>query len=206
MQNPRGDRTGHGARHQSLSAAYGVQNCRSFAVTASLAFSGGAELAIPYSALPALDLSASLASKLVAFTKSASGAIAELPGRYDAASKKSTFSTQSLSTTFVLATDTAKPVAKALANATVKRGKKASLRFKVADGRRVTTVTITIAQGKKVKKVLRLGQRASNANQVAAFVCKLSAGTYTFTVKATDRLGNVSAKTAASTRKLVVKP
>jgi photosystem II stability/assembly factor-like uncharacterized protein len=194
------------ASKESLPASYGVQNCRSFAVTASLAFSGGAELAIPLTALPALDLSASLAPKLVAFTKSASGAIEELPGRYDVAAKKSTFSTQSLSTTFVLATDAAKPVAKALANATVKRGKKASLRYKVADGRPVTTVTITIAQGKKVKKTLRLGQRASNANQIAAFVCKLPAGAYTYTVKATDRLGNASAKTAASTRKLVIKP
>ena len=43
-------------------------------------------------------------------------------------------------------------------------------------------------------------------NQVATFVCKLPAGTYTYTVKATDRAGNASAKTTACTRKLVVKP
>ena len=194
------------ATKASLPARYGVQNCRDFAVTASLVFSGGAELAIPYSALPALDLPASLAPKLVAFTKSPTGTIVELPGRYDPATKKSTFSTQTLSTTFVLATDTIKPVAKALANATVGRGKKASLRYRVADARREAAVTITILKGKQVKKTLRLGSRATNVNQMAAFVCKLPAGTYTYTVKAIDRPGNASARTAACTKKLVVRP
>jgi hypothetical protein len=194
------------ATKEALPARYGVQNCRSFAVTASLVFSGGAELAIPNAALPALDLPATLAPKLLAFTKSPSGTIVELPGRYDPATKKSTFSTQCLSTTFVLATDTTKPVAKALANAAVKRGKKASLRFKVADGRPEALVTITIAKGKQTKKTLRLGSRATNMNQVAAFVCQLPAGTFTYTVKATDRAGNVSSRTAACTRKLVVRP
>jgi photosystem II stability/assembly factor-like uncharacterized protein len=195
----------HGTK-ESLPARYGVKDCRSFAVTASLVFSGGAELAIPNTALPALDLPATLAPKLVAFTKSTAGTIVELPGRYDPSTKKSTFSTQSLSTTFVLATDTTKPVAKALANAAVKRGKKASLRYKITDGRREAIVTIIIAKGKKAKKTLRLGGRAANVNQVATFVCKLPAGTYTYTVKATDRAGNASAKTTACTRRLVVKP
>ena len=113
---------------------------------------------------------------------------------------------ESLSTTFILATDTRKPLARALANATVKRGKKATLKYRVTDGRPVTSVVITIAKGKQTKKTLRLGWRATNANLAAGFACKLPAGTYTYTVKATDRLGNASAKTAACTRKLVVRP
>jgi photosystem II stability/assembly factor-like uncharacterized protein len=194
------------ATETSLSPSYGVQTGRSLDVTASLVFTGGAELAVPPSALSGLGISTALASKLVAFAKSRSGVVTELPGRYDPVTKKSFFTSESLSTTFILATDTKKPIAKALANASVRRGKKAALRYTVADGRQAATVTITIAQGKKVKKTLSLGKRATNGNLVASFVCKLPAGVYTYTVKAVDRLGNVSAKTAASTRKLVVRP
>jgi hypothetical protein len=190
----------------SLPASYGVQNGRSLEVTASLAFTGGAELAVPTSALSGLGISSSLAPKLVAFTRSRDGVVTELPGRFNPAAKKSTFTSESLSTTFILATDTRKPVAKALANATVKRGKKATLRFSVADGRPVTTVTIVVSRGKKVKKTLRLGRRATDGNLTASFVCKLPPGTYAYTVRAVDRLGNASATTAASTRKLVVRP
>jgi photosystem II stability/assembly factor-like uncharacterized protein len=194
------------ATETTLTASYGVQTGRRLEVTASLVFTGGAELAVPQSALSGLGIADSLASKLVAFSSSRDGALTELPGRYDPATKKSTFMSESLSTTFVLATDTKKPVAGALANATVKRGKKATLKYRVADGRPVTSVVITIAKGKQTKKTLRLGWRATNTNLAAGFVCKLPAGTYTYTVKATDRLGNASAKTAACTRKLVVRP
>jgi hypothetical protein len=161
---------------------------------------------VPPSALSDLGISGSLAPKLVAFARSRDGVVTELPGRFDPATRKSTFTSESLSTTFLLATDTKKPVAKALANAGVKRGKKATLKYRVADGRPVTTVTITIAKGKQTKKTLRLGRRATNGNLTASFLCKLPAGTYTYTVTAVDRLGNVSAKTAAATRKLVVRP
>lgn len=194
------------ATETSLPPSHGVQTGRSLDVTASLVFTGGAQLMVPPSALSGLGISTNLASKLVAFAKSRAGVVTELPGRYDPLTKKSTFTSETLSTTFVLATDTKKPVAKALANAAVRRGKKAALRYSVADGRQVTTVTITIAQGKKVKKTLPLGKRATNAKLVANFICKLPAGVYTYTVKAVDRLGNASAKTAASTRKLVVRP
>jgi photosystem II stability/assembly factor-like uncharacterized protein len=194
------------ATETSLPPSYGVQTGRSLDVTASLVFTGGAELAVPPSALSGLGISTSLASKLVAFARSRDGVVTELPGRYDPVTKKSTFTSETLSTTLILATDTKKPIAKALANATVRRGKKAALRYSVADGRPVTTVTITIAQGTRVKKTLRLGRRASNTSLVATFVCKLPPGSYTCTVKAVDRLGNASAKTAASMRKLVVKP
>lgn len=194
------------ATETSLPVSYGVSTGRSLEVTASLIFTGGVELAVPQSALSGLGIADSLASKLVAFSSSRDGAVTELPGRYDPASKKSTFMSESLSTTFILAADTKKPVAKALANAAVKRGKKATLKYKVADGRPVTTVVITIAKGKQTKKTLRLGWRATNTSLTAGFVCRLPAGTYTYTVKATDRLGNASAKTAACTRKLVVRP
>ena len=194
------------AAETTLPARYGVQNGRSLEVTTSLAFSGGAQLAVPSSALSGLGLPVALAPRLVAFTRSRDGGVTELPGRYDPKAKSSTFWSESLSTTFVLATDTAKPVARALANATVKRGKKATLRYSVADGRPAVTVTIAVSQGTKVKKTLRLGQSATGRNLVASFVCKLPAGTYTYTVKAVDRLGNASARTKASTRRLVVKP
>ena len=189
----------------SLPPSYGVQSGRSIEVTASLVFTGGVELAVPPGALPGLGISSSLAPKLVAFTRSRDGVVTELPGSYDPAAKKSTFTSECLSTTFILATDTKKPVARALANATVKRGKKAALRYSVADGRPWATVTIVISQGKKVKKTLRLGRCATGRTLVANFACKLPAGTYTYTVRAVDRLGNASADTAASTRKLVVR-
>jgi photosystem II stability/assembly factor-like uncharacterized protein len=194
------------AAETSLPASYGVLNGRSLDVTASLVFSGGAQLSVPPNALSDLSIAGSLASKLVAFTRSREGVVAELPGRFDPVTKKSTFTSESLSTTFILATDTKKPVAKALANAGVKRGKKATLKYRIADGRPVATVTVTIAKGRQTKKTLRLGKRATNVNLSTSFVCKLPVGTYTYTVKAVDRLGNVSAKTAASTRKLVVRP
>ena len=194
------------ATETSLPSSYGVQTGRSLEVTASLVFTGGAELAVPPTALSGLGIAESLASKLVAFSRSRAGVVTELPGRYEPATKKSTFMSESLSTTFILATDTKKPVAKALANATVKRGKKATLKYRIADGRPVTTVVITIAKGKRTRKTLRLGWRTTNTNLVAGFTCKLPAGAYTYTVKATDRPGNASATTAACTRKLVVRP
>jgi photosystem II stability/assembly factor-like uncharacterized protein len=194
------------ATEAALPAGYGVQNGRSLEVTTSLTFSGGAQLAVPSSALSGLGLPVTLAPKLVAFTRSRDGIVTELPGRYDPKAKRSTFWSESLSTTFILATDSTRPVAKALANAAVKRGKKAALRYSVADGRPAATVTIVVSQGKRVSKTLRLGQSATGRSLVASFVCKLPEGTYTYTVKAVDRLGNASARTAASTRRLVVRP
>jgi photosystem II stability/assembly factor-like uncharacterized protein len=194
------------ATETSLPSTCGVQTGRSLEVAASLVFTGGAELVVPPSALSGLGIAESLASKLVAFSKQDAGAVTELPGRYDPATKKSTFTSESLSTTFILATDTKRPVAKALANAVVKRGKKATLKYRVADGRPVATVVITIAKGKRTRKTLRLGWRATNSTLTAGFTCRLPAGAYTYTVKATDRLGNASAKTAACTRRLVVRP
>jgi hypothetical protein len=190
----------------SLPSAYGVGTCRSLQVTASLVFFGGGELTIPASAVSSLGVPANQASKLVAFTRSSTGAVRELPGRYDPRTRKSTFTTESLSATFILATDTTKPVATALANAGARRGKTASLRYKVTDGRPVADTTITIFQGKKVKKTIKLGQRATGKNLVCAFKCTFSPGTYRWTVKATDRLGNSSSTARGSSKTLVVKP
>ena len=181
-------------------------------MTTSLAFSGGAQLAVPSSALSGLGLPVDSRPETGGLHRSRDGGVTELPGRYDPKAKSSTFWSESLSTTFVLATDTTRPVARALANATVKRGKKATLRYSVADGRPTATVTIAVSQGKKVKKTLRLGQSATGRSLVASFVCKLPAGTYTYTVKAVDRLGKSAStkgrdrsSSARSARRLVVR-
>jgi alpha-tubulin suppressor-like RCC1 family protein len=100
--------------------------------------------------------------------------------------------------------DTVRPKPTALANATVKKGKKAGLRFKVADTSCTTcTATIKIKNGKgKVVKTFSKSCK-TNTNMVYSFTCKLAKGTYKWYVYATDPAGNTQAK--ASSKKLTVR-
>ena len=102
--------------------------------------------------------------------------------------------------------DTRKPTSKATSNATVVKGKKVTLLFKITDlaptcGK--ATVTITITHGTKVAKTVKLTSVPVNVARGYAFKVTLKKGSYTWTVKATDIAGNVGKASAAKT--LIVK-
>jgi hypothetical protein len=56
----------------------------------------------------------------------------------------------------------------------------------------------------KVVKRLHLGARPVNTALTARFTCKLRAGTYRFSVRATDAAGNP--QSAAASQRLTVRP
>ena len=98
--------------------------------------------------------------------------------------------------------DTRKPTSKATSNATVVKGKKVTLLFKITDlaptcGK--ATVTITITHGTKVAKTVKLTSVPVNVARGYAFKVTLKKGSYTWTVKATDIAGNVGKASAAKT-------
>ena len=101
--------------------------------------------------------------------------------------------------------DSVKPVAAVLANATVKKGSKATVRYQVVDtpaaGNAVTTVKIKSKTG-KVVMTLKSTKPVGGAQSVK-FTCKLPKGVYKVTAQAKDVAGNVSAVSVA--KKLTVK-
>jgi photosystem II stability/assembly factor-like uncharacterized protein len=91
--------------------------------------------------------------------------------------------------------DTVRPVLKALAKATVKKGRTATLRFRVTDVCPTCAVTIDIrnAKGKRVKR-LTVPTAPTNTATKATFTCALSKGIYTWKLSARDLAGNKQAK------------
>jgi hypothetical protein len=83
----------------------------------------------------------------------------------------------------------------------------ATLRYQVNDpspnGGTATVVVVIKTKAGKVVKVLRPGARSVNTPQALRYRVRLKAGTYVFTVAATDAAGNVS--TVNGSNKLVVK-
>jgi photosystem II stability/assembly factor-like uncharacterized protein len=96
--------------------------------------------------------------------------------------------------------DTKKPVPMALAKATVKKGRKATLRYRVNDVTPTCAVAISVrnARGKRVKQ-FKIAAAPTNVNATLAFTCRLKKGTYTWKVAATDLAGNKQAKSASAT-------
>jgi len=90
--------------------------------------------------------------------------------------------------------DAGRPTPLALAKVGVKKGKKATLRYRVDDLTPQATVTIRVYQGARLKKTLRPGECATNAVQTYAWACRLAKGSYTWRVYATDLAGNTQAK------------
>jgi hypothetical protein len=91
--------------------------------------------------------------------------------------------------------DTTRPVTKALAKATVRRGGKVTLRLRVNDAvSPKATVTVKIYKGAALKRTLRLGLRRTNAEIRYSYTCRLARGTYTWKVYATDLAGNQQVK------------
>ena len=95
------------------------------------------------------------------------------------------------------------PVPKALANRSVKRNKTVKMPFKVVDvpGAQVK-VTIKIYKGSRLKKTLKVGEKAVNVGLTYSYRCKLAKGKYTWKVYATDLAGNTQAKPASKTLKV----
>jgi hypothetical protein len=94
--------------------------------------------------------------------------------------------------------DTARPRTRAPFGATVRRGRTATLKYKVVDprpGSPTANVTIRIETlaGKTVKW-LRYRNKAVNKLLSARFVCRLAKRTYRFKVYATDQAGNWEAR------------
>jgi hypothetical protein len=92
--------------------------------------------------------------------------------------------------------DTGAPVPSAVRNATVKRGKTATLRYRVADALSPTcwvTIKILNARG-KVVKTFKLGGRSAGSGLAKSFRCTLPKGRYSWRVYATDLAGNTQAK------------
>jgi len=104
-------------------------------------------------------------------------------------------------------TDTVPPTALAQAAASVKKGKTATLRYRIDDpapnlGTATATITIKNAKG-VVVKTLKLTAKPVNTPQKATFKARMKKGKYTFSVTAVDAAGNPS--TNVSFKKLTVK-
>lgn len=106
-----------------------------------------------------------------------------------------------------LAVDNVRPVPRALAAAKVRRGKMATLKYRVDDaapsaGTATVVIKIKNAAG-KVKKTLRLGRQPTGTALKARFRANLKKGVYKWYVYATDAAGNRQSKPAR--QKLTVK-
>ena len=90
--------------------------------------------------------------------------------------------------------DTTGPKTFATHRATVRKGKVATLRYRVTDDLSTkATVTIRIkTRGGKLKQTLALGLKGTGREREARFRCRLSRGTYRFWVEARDLSGNAA--------------
>ena len=108
--------------------------------------------------------------------------------------------------TLTLNIDGTSPTAAVLANAKVKKGAKATIKYQVTDapgtGAAVTTIKIKNKRG-KVVKTLKSTALPVGAAQSLKFTCKLPAGVYKVSATAADKAGNVSAVSAS--KKLTVR-
>jgi hypothetical protein len=109
--------------------------------------------------------------------------------------------------------DKTRPITKALRNATVKRGRKVTLRYRVNDlySPAAKTVKIRIYKVRKVlrkgklrtvlvrKKTITLRNRPTDKNLSYRFRCRLGKGRYRWKVFATDLAGNTQARAAVRT-------
>lgn len=93
--------------------------------------------------------------------------------------------------------DTRRPVGKAIAAVTVRRGRYATLKYKIAEtgphGPKATGVKVTIKDRRgKVVRAFSLGTKAVNKVHALRFRCTLPRGSYTFFVNGTDAAGNAA--------------
>ena len=75
--------------------------------------------------------------------------------------------------------------------ASVRRGARARLRYRVADLTPRAKIRIVVrTRGGALRKVLRPGWRGTNTLRAVTWRCRLSRGVYRFSVYATDQAGN----------------
>ena len=103
--------------------------------------------------------------------------------------------------------DTSKPGTQTLGSVTVKKGKTATLRFRVtepANGSPTVQATLKIAKSNgRVVLTIPVPNTPVNVDRGQPFQCNLAKGTYTWSVEATDLAGNQQANIAKA--KLTVK-
>jgi C1A family cysteine protease len=99
--------------------------------------------------------------------------------------------------------DGGRPVPTALRKVIVRRGRRATFRFRVADLTPSARVAIRIFRVGKLKRTVRVGTKAANRAQSYRWKCTLAPGKYTWKVYATDLAGNTQRRPAA--RPLVVR-
>ena len=108
--------------------------------------------------------------------------------------------------TLTVKVDTTSPRAAVLANTAVKKGRKATVKYKATDGTTggtaVTTIKIKNRRGKVVKTIRSKGA-PENAAHSLKFRCKLAKGVYKMTATSRDQAGNVSKVSRA--KRLTVK-
>jgi len=109
--------------------------------------------------------------------------------------------------TYAARIDTHRPTTKAPKACSVRRGRRATLAFKVSDARpnagwATVTIKIKNAHGRIVKS-LSVGKKSVNKALSKRFTCKLAKGTYRYSVYAKDAAGNSQSKVGSN--KLAVK-
>jgi subtilisin family serine protease len=95
--------------------------------------------------------------------------------------------------------DAGRPAPLALSNATVKRGKRATLKYRVDDVTPRATCRIKVYRGERLVKTLKPGLVTTNAARTHTWTCKLRRGRYTWKVYATDQAGNTQGRPGVKT-------
>jgi hypothetical protein len=104
---------------------------------------------------------------------------------------------------FSVRVDTHGPQTLALANVTVKKGKRATFRFRINDLTPTASVSIKIYKGSKLKKTLIVGSKATGAAVSFKWKATLAKGKYTWKVLAKDLAGNT--QSSIGSKKLTIK-
>lgn len=86
--------------------------------------------------------------------------------------------------------DAGRPTPRALGNATVKKGKKATLKYRVSDVTPRATCRIRIYKGHRLVKTLKPRWVKTNLTGKYVWTCRLARGRYTWKLYATDQAGN----------------
>jgi hypothetical protein len=99
--------------------------------------------------------------------------------------------------------DAGRPTPLALGDASVRRGRRVTLRYRINDVTPRATCRIRIYKGTQPVKTLKPGLVRTNLARTHAWTCRLAPGRYTWRVFATDQAGNTQGR--PGTRRLLVR-